>query len=87
MFHKELNDRRKARWSKAFVQVSDNNDGAKVDEGKEAGTNQEEAKSSSNDFSLRATIVIEHIAQASDVSHKMQHWHVCRKWVRFVCMV
>jgi hypothetical protein len=29
---------------------------------------------------LRATIVIEHIIQASDVAHTMQHWHVYRKW-------
>ncbi|KAG7358992.1 family 3 adenylate cyclase [Nitzschia inconspicua] len=29
---------------------------------------------------LRATIVIEHIIQASDVSHTMQHWQVYRKW-------
>jgi hypothetical protein len=32
------------------------------------------------DHDLRATIVIEHIMQASDVSHTMQHWHVYRKW-------
>eukprot|EP00934_Nitzschia_sp_Nitz4_P004266 Nitzschia sp. Nitz4//scaffold216_size36101//31917//35797//NITZ4_007786-RA/size36101-snap-gene-0.13-mRNA-1//1//CDS//3329542209//4256//frame0 len=31
---------------------------------------------------LRATIVIEHIIQASDVSHTMQHWHVYQKWNR-----
>jgi 3'5'-cyclic nucleotide phosphodiesterase len=31
---------------------------------------------------LRATIVMEHIIQASDVSHTMQHWHVYRKWNR-----
>ncbi|KAL7566017.1 hypothetical protein ACA910_011036 [Epithemia clementina (nom. ined.)] len=29
---------------------------------------------------LRATIVIEHIIQASDVSHTMQHWHIYQKW-------
>jgi len=29
---------------------------------------------------LRATIVIEHIMQASDVCHTMQHWHIYRKW-------
>jgi hypothetical protein len=29
---------------------------------------------------LRATIVIEHIMQASGVAHTMQHWHVYRKW-------
>jgi len=28
----------------------------------------------------KATIVIEHIIQASDVSHLMQHWHIYRKW-------
>ena len=27
-----------------------------------------------------ATIVLEHILQASDVAHTMQHWHVYRKW-------
>jgi 3'5'-cyclic nucleotide phosphodiesterase len=32
------------------------------------------------DSDLRATIVIEHIIQASDVAHTMQHWHVYRKW-------
>jgi 3'5'-cyclic nucleotide phosphodiesterase len=29
---------------------------------------------------LQATIVIEHLMQASDVAHTMQHWHVYRKW-------
>ena len=28
----------------------------------------------------KATIVIEHLIQASDVSHTMQHWHVYLKW-------
>jgi hypothetical protein len=34
----------------------------------------------SNDIDLKATIVIEHIIQASDVAHTMQHWHVYCKW-------
>ena len=29
---------------------------------------------------LKATIVIEHLIQASDVSHTMQHWHIFRRW-------
>jgi len=29
---------------------------------------------------LRATVVIEHIIQAADVAHTMQHWHVYCKW-------
>uniref|UniRef100_A0A7S2V7Z9 PDEase domain-containing protein n=1 Tax=Entomoneis paludosa TaxID=265537 RepID=A0A7S2V7Z9_9STRA len=28
----------------------------------------------------KATIVMEHLIQASDVSHCMQHWHIYRKW-------
>jgi hypothetical protein len=30
----------------------------------------------------KATIVIEHLIQASDVSHTMQHWNVYQKWNR-----
>jgi 3'5'-cyclic nucleotide phosphodiesterase len=30
----------------------------------------------------KATIVIEHIMQASDVAHTMQHWHIYQKWNR-----
>eukprot|EP00980_Cylindrotheca_fusiformis_P002321 scaffold541_cov138-Cylindrotheca_fusiformis.AAC.4 len=38
-----------------------------------------------NDASLtsddcKATIVIEHLIQASDVAHTMQHWHIYRSW-------
>jgi hypothetical protein len=29
---------------------------------------------------MKATIVIEHLIQASDVAHTMQHWHVYRRW-------
>ena len=28
----------------------------------------------------KATIVIEHLIQASDVAHTMQHWHIYLKW-------
>ena len=31
-------------------------------------------------FNKKATIVIEHIIQAADVSHTMQHWHIYQKW-------
>ena len=36
--------------------------------------------SSKTDIDRKATIVIEHLIQASDVSHTMQHWHIYRKW-------
>ena len=28
----------------------------------------------------KATIVLEHLIQASDVAHTMQHWHIYRRW-------
>ena len=42
--------------------------------GSESGLSDQEIQS------LKATIVIEYIMQASDVSHSMQHWHVYQKW-------
>jgi class 3 adenylate cyclase len=32
------------------------------------------------DVSRKATIVIEHVIQASDVAHTMQHWHIYQRW-------
>ena len=40
---------------------------------------QDGLQESANDsVNRKATIVIEHLIQASDVSHMMQHWHVYR---------
>jgi hypothetical protein len=36
--------------------------------------------SSEEDRNRKATIVVEHIIQASDVAHTMQHWHIYLKW-------
>ena len=35
---------------------------------------------SADDVNRKATIVIEHLIQASDVAHTMQHWIQYRKW-------
>lgn len=37
-------------------------------------------ESNQDQINRKATIVLEHLIQASDVSHTMQHWHVYRKW-------
>ena len=60
---KELGDLRKARWAKAFS-----------GEGSTASAEFEEAHVANR----KATIVLEHLIQASDVAHTMQHWHVYR---------
>ena len=33
-----------------------------------------------DDVNRKATIVIEHLIQALDVAHTMQHWHIYQKW-------
>lgn len=63
---KELKDARNARWSRVFGGVS----GAATT----MTAGEEEADR------LKATIVLEHLIQASDVVHTMQHWHVYIKW-------
>jgi len=37
-------------------------------------------ESERTNINRKATIVIEHLLQASDVAHTMQHWHVYTKW-------
>ncbi|CAB9517624.1 Receptor-type guanylate cyclase gcy [Seminavis robusta] len=73
IFDKELNDLRRNRWERAFC--SGNERSSTNSLSSTSGRNQNDAESD-----LRATIVIEHIIQASDVSHTMQHWHVYQKW-------
>jgi class 3 adenylate cyclase/HD-GYP domain-containing protein (c-di-GMP phosphodiesterase class II) len=64
IFDKELSALRKSRWQKCFHP--------------EGTMMFEEDKTDA--FNRKATIVIEHIIQASDVAHTMQHWHVYIKW-------
>ena len=59
----ELGANRKARWAKAFA----GNGSAAEGEPEDVAVNR------------KATIVLEHLIQASDVAHTMQHWHIYRK--------
>jgi 3'5'-cyclic nucleotide phosphodiesterase len=77
---KELKNIRNVRWAKAF---EDNEKSGVADKDPNtasvemSGDKQEPALDQVN---RKATIVIEHMIQASDVSHTMQHWHIYRKW-------
>jgi hypothetical protein len=63
---KSLSQARKNRWAKAFAES----------EGPIDSLNEDLQKQ----INRKATIVLEHVIQASDVSHTMQHWHIYRKW-------
>eukprot|EP00980_Cylindrotheca_fusiformis_P023702 scaffold10816_cov85-Cylindrotheca_fusiformis.AAC.1 len=62
---KELQALRKDRWEEAFSNVKSATESADEDVVSE---------------DRKATIVIEHLIQASDVSHTMQHWHIYKAW-------
>ena len=68
---KDLKALRNARWDKAFAAES-----IPV----EVGDNQSLRDRDTANKNRKATIVIEHLIQASDVAHTMQHWHIYRKW-------
>ena len=72
---KDLKALRNNRWEKAFKKdVSSTNEYMNIDV----------VDSEKEKVDRKATIVIEHIIQASDVSHTMQHWIIYRKWVRHI---
>ena len=62
---KDLKVLRNDRWAKAFDQEVQS---------------KAPAVSGKEEVDRKATIVIEHLIQASDISHTMQHWHIYRKW-------
>jgi hypothetical protein len=64
IFDKELQALRKNRWDTAFHRNLED----------QTDSNPED------DVNRKATIVIEHLIQASDVAHTMQHWHIYQKW-------
>eukprot|EP00980_Cylindrotheca_fusiformis_P011777 scaffold2813_cov114-Cylindrotheca_fusiformis.AAC.3 len=61
---KELQTLRKNRWDAAFSSTTT------------SSANESETEGDDR----KATIVIEHLIQASDVAHTMQHWHIYKKW-------
>jgi class 3 adenylate cyclase len=64
LFDAELRTLRINRWEKAFCK-------------RELPGNESDVR---EDMDRKATTVIEHIIQASDVAHTMQHWHIYQRW-------
>ncbi|KAL3914585.1 MAG: hypothetical protein SGILL_006046, partial [Bacillariaceae sp.] len=46
----------------------------------DAAFDESKEESEARGRTLKATIIIEHLIQASDVAHTMQHWHIYRRW-------
>jgi class 3 adenylate cyclase len=65
IFDKDLKVLRQNRWDVVFGEES---------------TRFDSTKDTKNDHDRLATICVEHLIQASDVIHTMQHWHIYQKW-------
>ena len=74
IFDKELGAVRKKRWEKAFDTSSSSSSLFNPVTGRWSESSKQEHAN------RKATIVIEHLIQASDVCHTMQHWNVYIKW-------
>ena len=71
VFDQDLKESRNSRWEQVFggsTYKSNTADNLTDDEPDDID-------------SLKVKIVLEHLIQASDVAHTMQHWHVYIKWV------
>jgi len=80
---KDLKVLRNERWNKAFETTdnsNNNNVGNVAADSSRKGRSVSAKRATRDGVNRKATIVIEHLIQASDVAHTMQHWHVYRKW-------
>jgi hypothetical protein len=75
---KDLKKLRDDRWMKAFD--SEREGIISLDRALSDSDSSLNDKASKDVVNRKATIVIEHLIQASDVAHTMQHWHIYRKW-------
>jgi hypothetical protein len=82
IFDKEMKAIRERRWGRAFQY------GEEEEEEKSPGNQPIKALQRDYDTplshiegaNLKATIVVEHLIQAADVAHTMQHWEIYLKW-------
>ena len=73
---REIKAWRRNRWERAFGERKPFNEMAAV-----ASTNGEKMDAGTDsDINLKATVMLEVVVQASDISHTMQHWNVFRRW-------
>jgi class 3 adenylate cyclase len=76
---KDLIKARNKRWDLAFSSSAIETPFPKSDFKIERHTHEDEDIDFNTSF-RKATVVIEHLIQLSDVSHTMQHWHMYRRW-------
>lgn len=64
---RQVNEERQQKWERAF-------------QASKVSVSEQSPLQIQEDMNRKATAVIEHIIQVSDVAHTMQHWHIYRRW-------
>ena len=75
IFDKEVQALRKSRGEKAFSSSTSTQEESPDECGGDG-----DGGGRQDDVNRKATVVIEHLIQASDVAHTMQHWHIYQTW-------
>ena len=96
IFDKDMKAMRESRWEKAFDSNdgatktkkknlhggTESDESTEIDDPSTSGTSSKSTGTTSYDDrnNLKATIVMEHLIQSSDVAHTMQHFDIYIKW-------
>merc|ERR1712048_356564 len=84
MGDKDLKRARNERWAKAFSSTASPPEPSARSKSIISSASSSSSTSGMSylqeQINRKATIVIEHIIQASDIAHTMQHWHIYIKW-------
>jgi hypothetical protein len=80
IFDQDMKAIRERRWDRAFQYATDPEDEDDTTISKVEKYDGKTPLSHMDGVNLKATIVLEHLIQASDVAHTMQHWDVYQKW-------
>jgi hypothetical protein len=79
IFDKDMKKIRENRWDKAF-QYNDQEKQEPLSTAPDQKRKPERPLNGIDGINLKATIVMEHMIQASDVAHTMQHYDIYLKW-------
>jgi hypothetical protein len=83
IFDADMKAIRERRWGKAFHYQEEEEEEKNSENDPQKSFLQRyynSPLSASDGANLKATIVMEHLIQASDVAHTMQHWEIYLKW-------
>ena len=80
IFDRDMKSIRDTRWDKAFQYANVESEEVTEEIHTKLEVKRPDVSDEANNTNLKATIVMEHLIQASDVAHTMQHFDIYLKW-------